>query len=38
LTLIQTLALIALVGIILTIVLPRWLERAGGSQPTIEAE
>jgi hypothetical protein len=38
LTLIQILALIALFGLVLTIVLPRWLDGAGDPQPNISVE
>ena len=37
-TLIQILALIAVIGIVLTIVLPRWLGSAGNTETSIEAE
>ncbi|MGD8341063.1 MAG: hypothetical protein PVH89_09785 [Gammaproteobacteria bacterium] len=38
LTLIQILALIALLGVVLTIVLPRWLDGAGDGSARSEAE
>jgi type II secretory pathway pseudopilin PulG len=38
LTLIQILALIALFGLVLTIVLPRWLDGAGNTETSIGAE